>query len=190
MKSPLRVSSRVKLAEALGISRPTLYAFARLPDSPPARNGYWYVRDWRRFVTRKRGSVKTTEKEQLQLDLLRTRLEREQHCLSEARSSSYNEARAELLAQVEGVFGLIRTELFHLRVELSPQFEGLNARAIHRAWKDGERRVFERVCKELAKRIGGRALSEESSRPVENVVPLFNGNGDVRRSAREAAASI
>jgi hypothetical protein len=45
-----RVSSKTKLASELGISRQMLYAFCRLPDSPPARHGYYSVPEWRKYI--------------------------------------------------------------------------------------------------------------------------------------------
>src|SRR6266436_103108 len=106
MKSPSRVSSKSKLADSLGISRPTLYAFMRLGDSPPARNGYWNVAEWRQFVTRKKDSVKTCEKEQLQLALLRAKLGREQYVFGEAKETTRNQILDDVTAQFQSVLFL------------------------------------------------------------------------------------
>jgi hypothetical protein len=180
MKPPSRVSSRTKLAEALQISRPTLYAFARLPDSPPARNGYWHVAEWRRFVTRKKGSVKASEKEQLQIAVLRAKLEREQFDLDTARERTRNEIRDDLMQGFVSVAQLIRGGLYRMRTELSPVFaSGVDARGVYRAWENKERELWAVVCAELTKKSGAR-IDEPDTRAENVVVPIVgkrNGRG-------------
>jgi hypothetical protein len=169
MSSPLRVSSKVKLAEALGISRPTLYAFLRLPDSPPARNGYWYVGDFRKFITRKRDSVSASEKEQLQINCLKVRLEREQHELAEARQSTNDRLRREWIERLHEVFSILRTRLYHERLQCAPRCEGRGARQIFAVLDEGERRAFNTVADAIMERAG-QTVTEESTRVVKNVI--------------------
>jgi hypothetical protein len=171
MKTLSRVSSRTKLAEALGISAPTLYAYSRLPDSPPARNGYWYVSEWRKFVTKKRAALEVGEKQQLQLELLRAKLDREKHELGESRGTTRQHILSELQAQFETAAQIIRFELYRMRCECSPIWAGLSAREIYRQWEQRERSLFDRVSRELYKRAGV-TITEKDMRPVRNVIPL------------------
>jgi hypothetical protein len=120
MSSPLRVSSKSKLADALGIARVTLYQYCRLPDSPPVRNGYYYVADWRKFITKKRNVMETSEKQQLQLQLLKTKLQREQHCLGEARQATRQKLVEELQTELHAIFTQHITGLRRLMDMLPP----------------------------------------------------------------------
>src|SRR5882724_3392028 len=86
MKTKARyASNKVKLAQLLGISRQWLYEFAKLPDSPaPRADGMHSVEKWRRFLAKKSSKVTGgTDRERLQIALLRARVEREQLELSE-----------------------------------------------------------------------------------------------------------
>jgi hypothetical protein len=171
MSAPLRVSSKVKLAAALGISPPTLYAYLRLPDSPPARNGYWYVSDFRKFITKKRDVMEVGEKQQLQLQLLRAKLDRERHGLDESRGITRQQIVDELLSHFDIVLQVIRTGFYRMRVELAPRFAGLSAREIYKMWDQREIQLFDDVCRELRKRAGV-TITEKDTRPATNVIQL------------------
>jgi hypothetical protein len=95
MRAPVRVSSKSKLAEALGVAVVTLDAYLRLPDSPPIRNGYYHLKEWREYINRKRDFLKVSEKQQLELELLRTKLKRETHVLNEAKNATERRIREE-----------------------------------------------------------------------------------------------
>ena len=151
MKSPHRVSSKVKLAAQLGISPPTLYAYLRMQDSPPARNGFWYVSDFRKFITRKQ-TASPDERRQLELDLLKARVAKSQHELDEALGKTRREIWKELLRQFEEVLLLARTEFYRMRVELCPRFETRSAREISRLWGTREDETFRTICAELEKK--------------------------------------
>jgi hypothetical protein len=164
MKTPSRVSSRSKLAEALGISRPTLYAVARLPDSPPARNGYWNVAEWRRFVTRRRDSLKAGEKEQLQIACLKIKAEREQFELDAARDQVRDETTQGLLAKFEKGISLLAFKLNRLPGEAAPILAGMSA---------GESR------KELKRRLD--AAQSQSVSEFKEHLGISHGNGETRQ---------
>lgn len=171
MKTSSRVSSRTKLAEALGISAPTLYAYSRLPDSPPARNGYWYVSEWRKFVTKKRSVMETGEKQQLQLELLRAKLDREKYGLAESSGTVRQQILGELQAHFDTALQVIRTGFYRMRVELAPRFAGISAREIYKMWDQREMQLFDDVCRELRKRAGA-TITEKETRPASNIVPM------------------
>jgi hypothetical protein len=171
MKTPLRVSSKAKLADALGIARVTVYQYLRLPDSPPVRNGYYYVSEWRKFITKKRDVMEVGEKQQLQLELLRAKLEREQHGLSESRGTVRQEILNDLQAQFETAAQIIRFQLYRMRMELAPAFAGLSAREIYKRWEHREQTLFDDICRELLKRAGV-TVTEKSTRPATNVIQL------------------
>jgi len=179
MSAPLRVSSKVKLAEALGISRPTLYAFMRLPDSPPPRNCYWYVKDFREFITRKRGSVNASDKEQLQIALLDARLQRERYEFDEARETTYKKVREDLLRQFTAVLHLIKSRWYRLRNELSPKFASLdNPRAIFQLWEQSEAKVMNELANELERRTGAKLPEKDTLPAAVNVVNFGQPNGN------------
>lgn len=171
MSAPLRVSSKVKLAAALGISPPTLYAYIRLPDSPPARNGYWYVSDFRKFITKKRSVMEVGEKQQLQLELMRAKVDRERHALDESRNTTRRTILDELLADFVTAAQVIRFEMYRMRMELAPTFSGMSAREIFKRWEQRERQLFDHVHRELLKRAGV-TVTEKDTRPATNVIQL------------------
>ena len=183
----MRVSSKVKLADALGISPPTLYAYLRLPDSPPARHGYWYVADFRKFITRKRGAMETSEKQQLQLELLRAKVDKERNGVDVVRSTEREKVTNEHVKAAEASHLIARSELYRMKCELCPRFEGLSARQMFSLWTERERKMYYSICQELRKR--GLPVEEENTQPPENVV-AFNGNGKAPTLARKAAAVL
>src|SRR5262245_43499397 len=128
--NPVRFArNKLMLSRCLGISRTTLYEFLRLPDAPaPCADGRWSVVQWRKFLAKKRDCVKGSEREQLTLALLKTRLEKEAHGLAEAKRSTLDKCRVEMIMKVRSAFSMLRTELYHARVECAPRCEGQTAR--------------------------------------------------------------
>jgi hypothetical protein len=167
-----RVSSKTKLASELGISRQTLYAFCRLPDSPPARHGYYPVSEWHKYITRKRDFLNMSEKEQLQIALLRAKVEREQFDLDQARERTQKEILKKLMTQFVGIAHLIQTECYRMRIELVPRFEGLSAREISKTWDTRERQMWKTIVAELQKRTGAN-VEEKDTPPAVNGI-LFD----------------
>jgi hypothetical protein len=130
-------TNKTKLAQCLGISRTLLYEFMRLPDAPaPCADGRWSVSAFRKFIAKKRDSVKASEKEQLQILCLKIKAEREQHEL--------DVALGEVEAQIHKKYGdilcrdheILSSGLRRMVAELAPRFEGLTARQIHGLWKE------------------------------------------------------
>jgi len=190
LSAPSRVSSRTKLAAALQISRPTLYAYARLEDSPPARDGYWYIAEWRRFITRKRDSLQSTEKESLQAALLRAKLAREQYDLDQLKDRTRNEIKESLLTEFLTAAHVIRDKLHRLRGQLAPVFAGASSREIYRLWGTAERELFANVCAELSRRAGVR-VEEPDTRSTDGVVVAFknrNSNGNTATTRERKVA--
>lgn len=188
MKPPTRVSSRTKLAEALGISRPTLYAFARLPDSPPARDGYWRVADWRKFVTRKKDSVKlaSTEKEQLEMELLRKRIHRVDLEIADLDNSREEEIANRITGECKQVVDVLVGKFRNMPRELSGIFSALEGpMAIYKRFDAEVRGRFQDAHDELQR-------VKKTSRRKDNIIPLrvngSNGNGSsiVLNGARAA----
>ena len=128
---------------------------------------------FRKFIAKKRESVKASEKEQLQILLLRTRLEREQYEFAEVRQATRKKIRADLAAEFVAVAQLLRTELYKMRNEVALTAEGRTAREIYRILTDRENAAFDAVCRELEKRTGAN-VAEKETRPASNVV-AFNG---------------
>src|SRR5690242_4482867 len=146
-----RVSSKTKLADALGISRQTLYAFCRLPDSPPAKHGYYVVADWRKFINRKRQPVRVSEKEQLQIALLNARLERERYELEQVRT-----ARQQILAELAESFisamQTLRAGFDRMVRDTAPKLEGLTAQEIAKVWRSRQDQAYQEIVKALNKK--------------------------------------
>ena len=162
MRTPSRVSSRSKLAEALGISGPTLYAYSRLPDSPPARNGYWYLSDWRKFITRKRSVMETGEKQQLQLELLKTKIEVTRNGLDTIRAAERQRILDELSATFTLAMWKARREFDRAITELAPRFEGLSARAMYQLWRERTHKACGTIVHELNKGTGAKVSVTET----------------------------
>jgi len=108
----------------------------RLGDSPPARNGYWKVAEWRQFVTRKKDSVKASEREQLQILCLKIKAEREQHELDLARGNIEKEIEQKYCDLICRDHEILSSELRRMVTELSPRFQGMSAREICKLWRE------------------------------------------------------
>src|SRR5262249_38274021 len=135
-------TNKTKLSRCLGISRTLLYEYMRLPDAPaPCVDGRWSVTQYRKFIASHGKQVKTTtEKESLLIRKLQLQCEREEYALGEEREKTRKEILDKLLAQFTSAVQMIRTEIYRMRVELSPKFSGsLDARQIYRAWEERER---------------------------------------------------
>jgi hypothetical protein len=174
------VSSKYKLAAALGVACPTVYAYLRLPDSPPVRDGYYHVAEWRKFVNRKRDVLKVSEKQQLELELLRTKLKRETHVFNEAKNVTERRIREEQEAHFLTAAIMIRDGLIRMRGELSPRFASMDARSIFKLWDEREQALFDSVCERLTK-LAGATIQEKDVRPPISVV-TFSQDGKMRAS--------
>jgi hypothetical protein len=141
------------------------------------------VPQFRKFIASHRTQVKaTTDREALLIRKLQLQCEREAYALGEEREQTRKEILSKLMAQFTAVMHLVRTEIYRMRIELSPKFTGLDAREIYRAWEDREREGFKNVCAKLCKEIGASAVSEPDTRPVQNVIEF----GHQRKAATNA----
>src|SRR6266496_3190094 len=166
--NPVRfVTNKTKLAAALGISRTLLYEYQRLPDAPaPCADNRWSVPAYRKFIASHAKKVKApNEKEGLQIELLRAKLAREQHDLSESQQSTREKILSEVSEAVSDCNQMLRTEFFKMRNELCPRFEGKSAREMYKMWTDREREAFQKFCDALRKQTGAK-IKEENTRPV------------------------
>jgi hypothetical protein len=162
MKTPLRVSSKAKLADALGVSRVTVYQYLRLPDSPPPRNGYYYVAEWRKFITRKRAIMETGEKQQLQLELLKTKIETARNGLDTIRAAERQRILDELSATFTLAMWKARREFDRAITELAPRFEGLSARAMYGLWRERTNQACGTIIRELNRKSGAKINATET----------------------------
>jgi hypothetical protein len=129
-------TNKSKLAACLGISRTLLYEFMRLPDAPaPCADGRWSVSAYRKFIGKKRDSVKASEKEQLQILCLKIKAEREQHELNLARGNIEKEIERKYCDLICRDHEILSSELRRMVQELSPRFEGLSACQIRDLWR-------------------------------------------------------
>jgi hypothetical protein len=169
---PNRVSSKTKLATQLGISRQSLYAFMRLPDSPPARNGYYSVPEWRRYITRRRGEVKFSEKEALQIAVLKVRLERERFELNEFRQLTRRRIFGELSNAFEFAFQRHVSELRRLVDTLPPRLAGCSASEIHAALDQELQRAFDRCRLDVLRQTGQKLAIQNRDESKDTIVPF------------------
>jgi hypothetical protein len=169
MRTQTRVSSKRKLAEALQISPPTLYAYMRLADSPPARNGYWYVGDFRRFITKKRDVMEMSEKRQLEVELLRAKLEKERYCLAEAQDSTRKQILEQVVSEFDSVFRRHIGGLRRLTDTLPPRLTGLGPQEIHSTLKNELQRAFNDCIAWLEERTGAAVRVETDA---DKLVPF------------------
>jgi hypothetical protein len=166
-------TNKTVLARCLRISMTLLYEYMRLPDAPaPCADGRWSVTAYRRFIAAHSKQVKApNEKEALLIRKLQLQCEREEFALRETRQTTRKKILDELTPSFVAAVQLIRTELFKMKNELCPRFEGQSAREIYRLWTNREGEAFKNVTHELNKRTGGR-IEEKDTRPAVKVVPF------------------
>lgn len=141
--------NKTKLATALGISRTLLYEFMRLADFPPPKpDGRWDVSACRKFIAEKRVNIQVSEKEQLQILILKIRAEREQFELDLERGQYMaTDAVNEVITRCNG---LIRRHLFRLiECELPGRCEGMTAIEIKKTGVKLLRECLEGLCTEF-----------------------------------------
>src|SRR5262249_47023775 len=121
-----------------------------------------------KFITKRRDVMETTEKQQLQLALLRAKVEKERNGADTVRAIERERVTNECVKLGEASHLIVRNELNRMKYELCPKFEGLTARQMFALWTDREDQMYGKVCHELRKR--GLPLEEENTRPAQNVV--------------------
>ena len=170
MRAASFAGNKTKLAQALGIGRSLLYQFARMTDFPPPRaTGMWHIPTVRAFITKKRRSVKASEKEQVQIALLNARLEREGYELQEQRRATRDQIQAEFTASLETSMRMLRVRFDQMVQELCPQFVGLDAGAIRKLWRERQAQAYAEIVKWFNEKTG-TTVSVESTEP--GIVPF------------------
>src|SRR5713101_6231618 len=131
-------SSKTKLAQCLGISRQYLHEFFKLPDSPvAASNGMHSVAKWRKFIANHVAKVKGlgTEREKLQIALLRIRVSREELELSEQDCSIREEISREFDAACCRIIDCLQGEIEWMPHQLAGVFAGKTPNQIFKLWQ-------------------------------------------------------
>jgi hypothetical protein len=169
-------SSVTELCRAIPVS-PTWYYFLRkLPNAPrPLKDGRHSIRRWRAFSKKHQPSQQkvVTEKRQLELQLMRAKVEKHQWELGESQDATRKEVLAALTAEFERALYVLRSHFEKVRLELSPRFAGLPVRSIYTLWRQRENQMLKDVVEDLEARTGTmvkvRAVSQSSNG--------LNGNG-------------
>ena len=117
--------------------------------------------------------MKGSEREEIQIALLKAKLAREAYELAEAQQATYLKLRDEMVAHYSTQVELLKAEMCKMRVELSPKFEGLEARRSFTIWDQRESAMLNSAADALQKRVGGKV--EPDSRPKENVIQFHEG---------------
>jgi hypothetical protein len=170
------VATVTELITALEISPTWFYRMRRLPDAPKWRkDGRWSVSKWRTFIRKHQPHIqgRTTEKAQLELALLKARLERQNFDLNESRSATRKAVLKELTAEFEWALEVLRSNLEKVRLELAPRFAGLDVKNIYNQWRARESLMFRDVLAELEGRTGATVKVKEARLTR---VPSCNGN--------------
>lgn len=179
-----------QLCPAIPFSRSEFYRLRKLAGAPrPRSDGRFAIAEWRRFFKRKRSQANPSEKEQVELDVLKLKKAKAEYELSEAMQTTYNTVRDDLLSSFVGVLHMVRAGIHRMHGELAPRLSGMDARSAYRLLRDRERVLFAEIYEQLRKRTGGE-IQEENTRPTTVIVPFNrNGNGSVPTSARKAAGA-
>lgn len=168
-------SSKTKLAECLQISRPTLYSHLRRPDAPrPKSNGMWKVSEVRKYIARQENKrqLKSTEKQELELQLLRKRIRIADLQISDLDNSRTEEITAMVTAECKQIIDTLNAQLQAMPNRLSGIFAALGEpMPIYQRFKAELRQRFKAAYDALYK-------IEKKSRRKTNVVPFNRSKGN------------
>jgi hypothetical protein len=178
MKGPKYATSKVRLARALNLGRNKVHELSQEVDFPRESSHGWNIEGVRKWMEAHKINGNGSEREAVQVELLKAKLEREKHDLAESRNTTRRKIVDEMLVAVNVCVAMMRAELYQMRYQLAPRFEGLSAREIFAVWEKREREMYSRVYNELRKRTGVD-VNEEDTRQKANVVAFDwpNGNG-------------
>jgi DNA primase len=170
-------SSKTALAECLQISRPTLYSYLHLPDAPrPKSNGMWKVSEVRRYIRKQEGKRKitSTEKEQLEVELLRKRITRVDLEISELDNSRREEITDKITGECRRVVDALNSQLWRMPDELSGIFSVLaEPMAIYKRFKAELHQRFQAAQEALQKiKEQSRRKTPKNKKEAENVAPF------------------
>ena len=174
MKSADYASSKTALALALQISRPTLYSHLHKQDAPrPRSNGMWKVSEVRKYIAKQEGKreLKSTEKQELELQLLRKRIRIADLQISDLDNSRTEEIASQITAECKRVIDTLNAQLSAMPNQLSGIFAALGEpMPIYQRFKAQLRQRFQAAYDALHK-------IEKKSRRKTNVVPFNRSNG-------------
>jgi len=128
MKSADYASSKTALASALQISRPTLYSHLRKQDAPrPKSNGMWKLSEVRKYIAKQEGKreLKSTEKQELELQLLRKRIRIAELQISDLDNSRTEQIASQITAECKRVIETFNAQLQAMPNQLSGIFSAL-----------------------------------------------------------------
>jgi predicted DNA-binding transcriptional regulator AlpA len=162
-------SSKTALAERLQISRPTLYTHLHRPDAPrPKSNGMWRVSEVRKYIAKQEGKreLKSTEKQELELQLLRKRIRIADLQISDLDNSRAEEIAGQIVSECRQIITALTSQLSAMPNQLSGIFSTLGGpMEIYKQWRDELNQRFESARDALRK-------VEQKSRRKSNVVPF------------------
>jgi hypothetical protein len=186
MRSTKRFARTVaQLCPAVPFSRSEYYRLRKMPGAPlPRSDSTHSIEEWREFARKEKSARAPSEKEALELEILRLKAERAKWDLDEARERTRSEILADLMSQFIVVLNSMRLGLERMKSRLAPVFEGRNARSIYDCWTGYEQTLFIDVRKQIERETGVRlddeALRQYDSRNIalaKNRVLAHNGNG-------------
>jgi len=164
MRHPKYASSKVRLARELNIGRNKMHQLTQEIDFPVrSANGMWDVAAVRRWMKQHKANGNGSDRELLQGELLRVKLERERYQLAESRKATREEIRAEFASVFLSAMQTIRGSLDRMSGQLAPQFEGRTAREIRHIWRERQRQTFNEIAAAFNKRTGATVKVEDTA---------------------------
>jgi hypothetical protein len=167
-----------QLCPQIPLSRTEYYRLRKLPGAPPPRaDGAHSIAAWRKFAREEKSARAPSEKEALEMEILRLKAERAAFDLAQARQEMREKILNELTQEFLAILSSIRTALFTMKNQLSPKFEGQTARAIFSEWNGYERKLFTDIKQQVERRVG-IAIDDEGNLIPNGGQPNGNGNGN------------
>jgi hypothetical protein len=161
MRKPPRFASTIhELCKYVPMSQPWYYLLRKKKGCPvPRKDGTHSIAQWRKFSKARQPSGEKVfqEKRQLELQLLKSRIARNEFELDEARDGTRREILERLTAEFEKALFVLRGNLEKLRLELAPRFSGLDARSIYTLWRNRENEMLVEVVSQLESHNGRKA---------------------------------
>jgi predicted DNA-binding transcriptional regulator AlpA len=184
MKSADYASSKTALALALQISRPTLYSHLHKQDAPrPRSNGMWKVSEVRKYIAKQEGKreLKSTEKQELELQLLRKRIRIADLQISDLDNSRTEEIASQITTECKRLIDVLHAQLLAMPNQLSGIFSML-AEPVP---------IFKRFKAELNQRFQAaydalQKIKKTSRRRNGVVVPFKQVNGSGANGTKSA----
>jgi hypothetical protein len=169
--------NKAALSRALDLSRVSIHRFLLLPGAPRKHGEGYNIAEMKRFIASHTKDIRVgTEKEKLQIVLLKLKIEREQLALAqenfEIREAIYRDAAD----QGFQVIDCLATQVRRMPDELSGRFSGMEPMEISKLFKSEINQRFQRAHDALQKMIAQSKRKTGKVKP-ENVVPLVATGG-------------